>query len=72
MLHVKPSDIRYIQTLDDLIEGQISVYDIPVISVQTIGDKWVPADNRRLWVFKHLEQIGKCEKIPVAPGAPVS
>ena len=61
-------DVLIGQTLDDLIEGQISVYDIPVISVQKIGDKWVSADNRRLWVFKHLEQIGKCEKIPVAEG----
>ena len=53
------------QTLDDLIEERIDVSDIPVISAQKIGDKWVSADNRRLWVFKHLEKFGKCKTIPV-------
>ena len=27
--------------------------------------KWVTADNRRLWVFRQLERLGKCDKIPV-------
>ena len=52
-------------TLDDLIEGRTYVGDIPEISVQKIGDTWVSADNRRLWVFKQLEKFRKCETIPV-------
>lgn len=51
------------ETLDDLIEGRIDIDDIPEISVQRIGDKWVSADNRRLWVFKHLERFRKCATI---------
>jgi len=27
--------------------------------------KWVTADNRRLWVFRQLERLGKCDTIPV-------
>ena len=27
--------------------------------------KWVTADNRRLWVFRQLERLGKCGKIPI-------
>ena len=53
------------ETLDHLIEGRIAIDDIPEISVQKIGDKWVSADNRRLWVFKQLEKFRKCETIPV-------
>ena len=81
MMHLKPSEIRFSQdsisnkfdqpnvfigdTLDDLIKGKICIIDIPVISVKKVEDKWVSADNRRLWVFKHLEKLGKCETIPV-------
>ena len=28
-------------------------------------DKWVTADNRRLWVFRQIERLGKCDMIPV-------
>lgn len=52
-------------TLDDLVKGTICINDIPVISVKKEDDKWISADNRRLWIFKYLEQFGKCETIPV-------
>lgn len=58
------SNVHIGETLDDLIEGRIDVHDIPEISVQKMGDKWISADNRRLWVFKHLEKFTKCETIP--------
>lgn len=29
------------------------------------GNRWVTADNRRLWVFRELERLGKCDKVPV-------
>ena len=53
-------------TLDDLIKGQIRIADIPKISVKlNVDGNWVSADNRRLWVFKQLEEFGKCETIQV-------
>lgn len=38
---------------------------IPLISVCWNGQKWITADNRRLWVFKHLERHGVCERVKV-------
>ncbi|CAC5401924.1 unnamed protein product [Mytilus coruscus] len=52
-------------TLDDLVEGRCRISDIPTISVISRNGKWVTADNRRLWVFRHLEKLGKCTTIPV-------
>ena len=80
MIQLKPSEIRFSQdsisnkfdsnvyigdTLDDLIKGHIRITDIPTISVKNVNGNWVSADNRRLWVFQHLEQFGKCETIQV-------
>ena len=39
--------------------------DIPTISVARIYDKWFSADNRRLWVAKQLERLGKLDRIHV-------
>ena len=52
-------------TLDDLCEGQINVTTIPRISVMYEAGKWFTGDNRRLWVFRQLERLGKCTTIPV-------
>ncbi|XP_045203706.1 uncharacterized protein LOC123556791 [Mercenaria mercenaria] len=80
-LQLKPSEIYYSQnsiscsfthnnkligeTLDDLCERRISISHIPPISVTLINGRWVSADNRRLWVFRQLEILGKCTRIPV-------
>ncbi|XP_045206644.1 uncharacterized protein LOC123558865 [Mercenaria mercenaria] len=79
-LQLWPSEINYSQdsischfsnykligeTLDDLCESRLSVSDIVPISVKKINGRWVTWDNRRLWVFRHLERLGKCKKIPV-------
>ncbi|KAL3891607.1 hypothetical protein ACJMK2_003862 [Sinanodonta woodiana] len=53
------------QTLDDLCEGRCAISDIPRISVCRHDDEWYTKDNRRLWVFKQLEALGKCGKITV-------
>ncbi|XP_052092396.1 uncharacterized protein LOC127728839 [Mytilus californianus] len=53
------------ETLDELVEGRCSVDNIPIISVMWRDGKWVTADNRRLWVFRHLEKLRKCTTIPV-------
>ncbi|KAH3896109.1 uncharacterized protein LOC127864350 [Dreissena polymorpha] len=50
------------ETLDDIINGRCKVSSIPVIEVKNFGGKWY---NRRLWVFKHLQRLGRCEYIPV-------
>ena len=53
------------ETLDDICEGRCSIHDIPTVRVMKRGGKWVTADNRRLWVFRELERLGKCDEIPV-------
>ncbi|XP_045204471.2 uncharacterized protein LOC123557206 [Mercenaria mercenaria] len=56
------------ETLDVICEGRCSVNDIPTITVVERDGKWTTADNRRLWVFRQLERLGKCEKIHVQKG----
>ncbi|XP_069124890.1 uncharacterized protein [Argopecten irradians] len=53
------------ETLDDLLRGDSDVYDIPTITVVDVDDVWYTTDNRRLWVFQKLEDLGRCKKIPV-------
>ena len=53
------------ETLDDLCEGRCLISDIPTIRVMKRDGKWVTADNRRLWVFRELERLGKCNRITV-------
>ena len=53
------------ETLDDLCDGLCKISNIEPIKVVKKDGKWVTIDNRRLWVFHHLEAAGKCEKIPV-------
>ncbi|KAK3612471.1 hypothetical protein CHS0354_032087 [Potamilus streckersoni] len=53
------------ETLDELCEGRCRIEDIENISVVKKDRMWFTADNRRLWVFKHLERLRKCTKIPV-------
>ncbi|KAH3858217.1 hypothetical protein DPMN_100837 [Dreissena polymorpha] len=53
------------ETLDDICEGRITIEDLPKIEVAKHDEKWVTNDNRRLWVFKQLERLGKCETVEV-------
>ena len=80
-MHLNPSEIHYSQdsiknefrsghgqiglTLDKLCKGDIKVEAIPAIGVMKRDGKWFTGDNRRLWVFRHLERLGKCTKIRV-------
>lgn len=53
-------------TLDSLCDdNRITVYSIPTIGVMQKGGRWYTGDNRRLWVFRQLERLGKCTEIPV-------
>ncbi|WAR29730.1 hypothetical protein MAR_003298 [Mya arenaria] len=56
-------NIRIGETLDDICDGRCSVLSTPPITVKSVGVKWITADNRRLWVLKHLERLGKLETI---------
>ncbi|KAH3896136.1 uncharacterized protein LOC127864357 isoform X1 [Dreissena polymorpha] len=56
------------ETLDDICEGKCSIESIPAITVVNQDVKWMTTDNRRLWVFKELELLGKCVNIQVNVG----
>ena len=53
------------ETLDSLCEGKIKIRDIPPISVIRYNSGWLTVNNRRLWVFRQMERLGKCARIPV-------
>ncbi|KAJ8317888.1 hypothetical protein KUTeg_002979, partial [Tegillarca granosa] len=55
------------ETLDELLTGMCSVYSIPNISVIWKNGKYYSAENRRLWVFKKAEELGKCNKESYIP-----
>ena len=50
-------------TLDRLCEGRMTVSDIPPIGVMQKGGRWYTGDNRRLWIFRELERLGKCTNL---------
>ncbi|XP_069124901.1 uncharacterized protein [Argopecten irradians] len=56
------------ETLDALLKDQCTIYQIPTITVVKRNEVWYSADNRRLWVFRKLEELGKCTTIPVREG----
>lgn len=53
------------KTLDDILSGKISINDISRIEIVSRDGVYRTADNRRLWVFKKLESLGECSKVPV-------
>lgn len=66
--HWKGSSIRIGVTLDQLLENEITPEKIPMITVSIRHGLLYTSDNRRLWVFKKLEEFGKCESIKVKYG----
>ncbi|KAJ8318164.1 hypothetical protein KUTeg_003255 [Tegillarca granosa] len=53
------------ESLDDILLGNCNVHDIPTITVVRRNNAWYSVDNRRLWVLKKAEELGKCSEIPV-------
>ena len=53
------------ETLDALCEGTVKISDIPLMTVVEKDSKLFTGNNKRLWVFRQLERLGKCTKIPV-------
>lgn len=66
--HWKGSSIRIGVTLDQLLENEITPEKIPMITVSIRHGLLYTSDNKRLWVFKKLEEFGKCESIKVKYG----
>ncbi|KAH3896166.1 uncharacterized protein LOC127864358 [Dreissena polymorpha] len=56
------------ETLDDICEGNCSFESVPAITVVNQDGKWMTTNNRRLWVFKELELLGRCLTVPVNVG----
>ncbi|KAL3891601.1 hypothetical protein ACJMK2_003856 [Sinanodonta woodiana] len=52
-------------TFEEICEGRTTISSIPLITVCRHKDQWYTKDNRRLWVFKHLEALGKITTIMV-------
>ena len=53
------------ETLDLLCEDKIKISDIPSIVVVRRGTELITVNNRRLWIFRQMERLGKCMTIPV-------
>ena len=53
------------ETLDLLCEDKIKISDIPTIVVVKRGTELITVNNRRLWIFRQMERLGKCITIPV-------
>ncbi|OWF55761.1 uncharacterized protein LOC110455930 isoform X2 [Mizuhopecten yessoensis] len=64
----KHADTHIGETLDALLTGKCKISEIPPITVVYMNENWYTADNRRLWVFRKLEELGQCTKIPVGKG----
>ncbi|XP_061192410.1 uncharacterized protein LOC133200646 [Saccostrea echinata] len=56
------------ETLDDLLLKRTTLDQIPTITVSQLNGLTFTSDNRRLWVFKKLEELGECEEIEVRFG----
>lgn len=53
------------ETLDKFLTGECSIHDIDPIRVARRRGVYVTEDNRRLWIFKELEEKGRCTRVPV-------
>ncbi|XP_052787480.1 uncharacterized protein LOC128222501 [Mya arenaria] len=61
-------NIQIGETLDAICDDRCSVSKLPKITVESIDGKWSTADNRRLWVLKQLERLGKISSTNVYIG----
>ena len=79
-LSLKPSEILYSQSsiankfkngdqigeaLDNIMEGKLSISILPTIEVKCIDGSYVSSDNRRLWILKQLERLGRVNEVSV-------
>ena len=79
-LSLKPSGILYSQSsiankftnglqigevLDDIMEDRLPISKLPTIEVKCIDGSYVSSDNRRLWILKQLERLGRVNDVNV-------
>jgi hypothetical protein len=79
-LSLKPSGILYSQSsiankftnglqigevLDDIMEDKLPISKLPTIEVKCIDGSYVSSDNRRLWILKQLERLGRVNEVSV-------
>lgn len=57
--------IPLLETFTQIKNGEILLEDIPLIEVVFYPEKWewYTLNNRRLWVLKELEKVGKCRYV---------
>lgn len=57
--------IPLLETFTQLKNGEILLEDIPLIEVVFYPEKWewYTLNNRRLWVLRELEKVGKCNYV---------
>ena len=82
---MKPSQIYYSQnsinerfdngytiyaTLNACKNHPFVIYEIPPIRVCKKDGKWYTLDNRRLWVFKRLEEQGHVDSVRIKKVSP--
>ena len=53
------------EALDDIMEDKLSISKLPTIEVKCIDGSYVSSDNRRLWILKQLERLGRVNEVSV-------
>ena len=53
------------EVLDDIMEDRLSISSLPKIKVKCIDGSYVSCDNRRLWILKQLERLGRLNEVSV-------
>ena len=53
------------EVLDDIMEDKVLISRLPKIEVMCIDGSYVSCDNRRLWILKQLERLGRVNEVNV-------
>ena len=53
------------EVLDDIMEDKVLISRLPKIEVMCIDGSYVSCDNRRLWILKQLERLGRVHEVSV-------
>jgi len=53
------------KVLDDIMEDKLSISILPTIKVKCIDGSYASCDNRRLWILKQLERLGRVNEVNV-------
>ena len=53
------------EVLDDIMEDRLLISRLPKIEVMCIDGSYVSCDNRRLWILKQLERLGRVNEVSV-------